>query len=195
MIDRVNVFLLVLLLLPCYCTLWECIECCLPTDCIYTGILTAWSAVSRPHLCSVSADRTDVCDGLPAAAAIGVFLHAAGVALRFHRLPGTLPVCPGAADMVEEVWGCSKMFYFFFPRNRNQPFVFVCPCVHVRACVASGLSTCVYEWSWEPCGSVEVSTGSKWKGNGQHPLKLPSSPWRRTQPTLTPSRSPWRCAQ
>lgn len=103
MIDRGNLFLLVLLLLPRYCTLWECTECCAPTNRIDAGILTASSTVSRPHLCSVSADRPDVCDRLPRAAAAGVFPHATGVALRFHRLPGTLPVCPGAADMVEEV--------------------------------------------------------------------------------------------
>lgn len=96
MIDRRNLFLL---LLPYY---WECTECCAPANCIYAELLTA-STVGLPHLCSVPADRTDVCDGLPGAAATGVFFHATGLALRFHRLVGTLSVCPGAADMVEEV--------------------------------------------------------------------------------------------
>lgn len=56
-----------------------------------------------PHLCSLSAGGADVCDGVPSAPAAGVLPHATGVAFRFHRITGTLPVCPGATDMVEEV--------------------------------------------------------------------------------------------
>lgn len=56
-----------------------------------------------PVFCPVPAGRADVGDGLPGEAAAGVLPHAAGVALRFHRLAGTLPVRPGAADVVEEV--------------------------------------------------------------------------------------------
>lgn len=41
----------------------------------------------------VSVDRTDDCYSVSSAAAAGVLPHAAGVALRLHRLPGTFRFC------------------------------------------------------------------------------------------------------
>lgn len=79
---------------------------------------------------SVSAGRTDVCDGVPSASAAGVFLHAAGVAVRFHRITGALPVCPGATDMVEEVRGCSQTLSFLSKEQKST----VCVCVLRQVC-------------------------------------------------------------
>lgn len=59
-----------------------------------------------------SADRPDVRHRVPCAAAADVLLHAAGVALRLRRLPGTLRVRRGAPVVVEEVCARAQQSLF-----------------------------------------------------------------------------------